>query len=125
MGLRAKLAIGFVVPLAVTSLAIALLEIGHTTQSSVDHLASLGNLLVRQIFEEMRADKPANLQALRENCGFRNFLSSVLAFGEGVVSVRIEDDNGITVVRGSRAPSARQLTPDSGTDVVRGTRPPL
>jgi signal transduction histidine kinase len=98
MGLRAKLAIGFVVPLAVTSLTIALLETGHTTQSSVDHLASLGNLLVHQIFEEMRADKPANLQDLRDSRGFRNFISSVLAFGEGVVSVRIEDSNGVTVV---------------------------
>ncbi len=98
MGLRAKLAVGFLVPLAVTTLAIALLETGHTTQTSVDNLASLGNLLVRQTFEEMRADKPANLQALRDNRGFRDFLSSVLAFGEGVVSVRIEDPHGIAVV---------------------------
>jgi signal transduction histidine kinase len=98
MGLRTKLAVGFLVPLAVTTLAIALLETGQTTQSSVDNLAALGSLLVRQTFEEMRADKPANLRALRDSHQFRDFLSSVLAFGEGVVSVRIEDPRGITVV---------------------------
>lgn len=98
MGLRAKLTIGFLVPLAVTTLAIALLETGHTTQSMVDHLASLGNLLVQQTFEEMRSDQPRNLEALRDNPGFRNFLNSILAFGEAVVAVRVEDAYGITVV---------------------------
>jgi signal transduction histidine kinase len=123
MGLRAKLAVGFLVPLAVTTLAVALLETGHTTRSSVDNLASLGNLLVRQTFEEMRAEKPANLQALRANRGFRDFLSSVLAFGEGVVSVRIEDPQGIAVIaepeslegrRVSDVPSIHQLQAQGG-----------
>ena len=123
MGLRAKLAVGFLVPLAVTTLAIALLETGRTTQTSVDNLASLGNLLVHQTFEEMRADKPANLQALRDNRGFRDFLSSVLAFGEGVVSVRIEDPSGVTVVAEPEilegrhvadVPSIRQLQAEGG-----------
>ena len=123
MGLRAKLAVGFLVPLAVTTLAIALLETGHTAQTSVDNLASLGNLLVRQTFEEMRADKPANLQALRGNRGFRDFLSSVLAFGEGVVSVRIEDPHGVAVVaepeilegrRVADVPSIHQLQAQGG-----------
>src|SRR5215469_4830055 len=98
MGLRAKLAAGFMVPLAVTTLAIGLLETGHTTQSMVDHLASLGNLLVHQTFEEMRASRPANLETLRDNRAFRSFLNSVLAFGEAVVSVRVEDPNGVAIV---------------------------
>src|SRR5579863_349172 len=98
MGLRAKLAVGFMVPLAVTTLAIGLLETGHTTQSMVNHLASLGNLLVHQTFEEMRASRPPDLQALRDNRAFRSFLSSALAFGEAVVSVRVEDPAGVTVV---------------------------
>ena len=98
MGLRAKLAVGFMVPLAVTTLAIGLLETGNTTESMVNHLASLGNLLVHQTFEEMRASRPSNLQALRDNRAFRSFLSSALAFGEAVVSVRVEDPNGVTVV---------------------------
>jgi signal transduction histidine kinase len=123
MGLRAKLAVGFLVPLAVSTLAIAFLETGHTTQSSVDNLAALGNLLVHQTFEEMRATKPPNLQALRENRAFRNFLSSVLAFGEAVVSVRIEDPNGVTVVaepealerqRVADVPSIERLRAESG-----------
>ncbi len=98
MGLRAKLATGFMVPLAVTALAIGLLETGHTTQSMVNHLASLGNLLVHQTFEEMRAGRPQNLEALRENRAVRDFLNSVLAFGEAVVSVRVEDPNGVAIV---------------------------
>ncbi len=110
MGLRAKLAVGFLVPLAVTTLAIALLETGHTAHTSVDNLASLGNLLVRQTFEEMRTDKPANLQALRGNRGFRDFLSSVLAFGEGVVSVRIEDPHGVAVVAEPEILEGRRVT---------------
>ena len=123
MGLRAKLTIGFLVPLAVTTLAIALLETGHTTQSMVNHLASLGNLLVHQTFEEMRADQPPNLQALRDHRGFRNFLSSMLAFGEAVVAVRVEDTNGVTVVaepqtlenqRVADVPSIGQLQAEDG-----------
>ncbi len=98
MGLRAKLTIGFLVPLAITTLAIALLETGRTTESMVNHLASLGNLLVHQTFEEMRVNQPANLQALRNDRAFRNFLNSMLAFGEAVVGVRVEDINGVTVV---------------------------
>lgn len=98
MGLRAKLATGFMVPLAVTALAIGLLETGHTTQSMVNHLASLGNLLVHQTFEEMRTSRPPDLEALRENPAFRGFLNSVLAFGEAVVSVRVEDPNGVAIV---------------------------
>src|SRR5215467_5112860 len=98
MGLRTKLAVGFLVPLAITTIAIAFLETGQIRQSSVDNLSSLGNLLVRQTFEEMRANKPANLRALRDDREFRDFLTSVLAFGEGVVSVRIEDPRGVTVV---------------------------
>jgi hypothetical protein len=98
MGLRAKLASGFLVPLAVTTLAIGSLETGHTTQSMVDHLASLGNLLVHQTYEAMRVDQPASLEALRRNRPFRNFLTSMLAFGEAVVSVRVEGPNGVTVV---------------------------
>lgn len=123
MGLRAKLTIGFLVPLAVTTLAIALLETGHTTQSMVNHLASLGNLLVHQTFEEMRADQPPNLHALRDHRGFRNFLSSMLAFGEAVVAVRVEDTNGVTVVaepqtlenqRVADVPSIGQLQAEDG-----------
>jgi signal transduction histidine kinase len=98
MGLRAKLAVGFMVPLAVTTLAIGMLETGHTTQSMVDHLASLGNLLVHQTFEEMRASRPSNLHDLRDSHSFRSFINSVLAFGDAVVSVRVEDPRGVTVV---------------------------
>jgi signal transduction histidine kinase len=98
MGLRAKLAVGFMVPLAVTTLAIGLLETGRTTQSMVNQLASLGNLLVHQTFEEMRASRPPNLQALRQNQAFHSFLNSVLAFGEAVVSVRVEDPDGVAIV---------------------------
>ncbi|MGO9060766.1 MAG: ATP-binding protein [Candidatus Binataceae bacterium] len=123
MGLRAKLTIGFLVPLAVTTLAIAGLETGHTTQSMVNQLASLGNLLVHQTFEEMRSNQPPSLQALRDNRGFRNFLNSMLAFGEAVVAVRVEDTNGITVVaepqtlenqRVADVPSIGQLQAEDG-----------
>src|SRR6202030_2232763 len=64
----------------------------------------------RQTFEEMRANKPANLQALRGNHAFRDFLSSVLAFGEGVVSVRIEDLNGVAVVAEPESIEGHQVT---------------
>ncbi|HKD70096.1 MAG TPA: ATP-binding protein [Candidatus Binataceae bacterium] len=123
MGLRGKLAIGFMVPLAVTTLAIGLLETGHTTQSMVNNLSSLGNLLVHQTFEEMRATRPPNLQALRQDRPFRSFLNSVLAFGEAVVSVRVEDPNGVAVVavpealEGKRipdVPSINQLQAEGG-----------
>jgi signal transduction histidine kinase len=123
MGLRAKLAVGFMVPLAVTTLAIGLLETGHTTQSMVDHLSSLGNLLVHQTFEEMRASRPSNLQDLRNNRAFRSFINSVLAFGDAVVSVRVEDPDGITVVAAPEAlegqrvaeePSIGQLEAEGG-----------
>ncbi|HEY2107244.1 MAG TPA: ATP-binding protein, partial [Candidatus Binataceae bacterium] len=123
MGLRAKLAVGFMVPLAVTTLAIGLLETGHTTQSMVSHLSSLGNLLVHQTFEEMRASRPPDLQALHGNRAFRSFLSSALAFGEAVVSVRVEDPAGVTVVaapeslEGQRiadVPSIGQLQAEGG-----------
>jgi signal transduction histidine kinase len=111
MGLRVKLAVGFLVPLAVTSLAIGLLETGRTTQSMVDHLASLGNLLVHQTFEEMRASAPPDLEALRANRAFHSFLNSVLAFGDAVVSVRVEDPNGVAVVAVPEA-QVGQRTPD-------------
>jgi signal transduction histidine kinase len=123
MGLRAKLAVGFLVPLAVTTLAIGLLETGHTTQSMVDHLASLGNLLVHQTFEQMRASRPSSLQDLRDNRTFRSFINSVLAFGDAVVSVRVEDPDGITVVaapdslegkRVADVPSIGQLQSEGG-----------
>jgi signal transduction histidine kinase len=123
MGLRVKLAVGFLVPLAVTSLAIGLLETGRTTQSMVDHLASLGNLLVRQTFEEMRASAPPDLVALRTNRPFLNFLNSVLAFGDAVVSVRVEGPNGVAIIAvpeaevGQRAPdvpSISQLQDEGG-----------
>jgi two-component system nitrogen regulation sensor histidine kinase GlnL len=109
MGLRAKLAVGFMVPLAVTTLAIGLLQTGRTTQSMVDHLASLGNLLVHQTFEEMRASRPSNLQELRTNPSFRSFINSVLAFGDAVVSVRVEDPNGVTVVAAPEAMEGRRM----------------
>ncbi|GEM_PF-1887811 len=123
MGLRAKLAVGFMVPLAVTTLAIGLLETGRTTQSMVDHLSSLGNLLVHQTFEQMRASRPSNLQDLRNNRAFRSFINSVLAFGDAVVSVRVEDPNGVTVVAAPEAlegqrvaaePSIGQLKAEGG-----------
>jgi signal transduction histidine kinase len=110
MGLRAKLAVGFLVPLAVTTLAIGLLETGHTTQSMVDHLSSLGNLLVHQTFEQMRASRPSNLQDLRDNRTFRSFINSVLAFGDAVVSVRVEDPNGITVVAAPDSLEGKRIT---------------
>jgi signal transduction histidine kinase len=109
MGLRAKLATAFMVPLAVTTLAIGLLETGHTTQSMVNHLASLGNLLVHQTFEEMRASRPPDLEALRENRAFRSFLNSVLAFGEAVVSVRVEDPNGLAIVAVPESQEGRHI----------------
>ncbi len=109
MGLRAKLAVGFMVPLAVTTLAIGLLETGHTTQSMVDHLASLGNLLVHQTFEEMRAGRPSNLHDLHDNRAFRSFLNSVLAFGEAVVSVRVEDPQGVAVVAAPEPLEGRRI----------------
>jgi signal transduction histidine kinase len=118
MGLRFKLASGFLIPLAITTLAIGLLQTAYTAQSTVDHLVSLGNLVVHQTFEEMRASRVATLQELHDREAFRNFLDSVLAFGEGVVSVRIEAPDGIAVIaeprtmeghRIGKAPSIKQL----------------
>lgn len=98
MSLRIKLACGFLVPLAVTLITVSVLQIGYTAQFMLRDLNNTGDLLVRQIFEQMRAAHPSKLSGLAHSSAFKTFLASSLAFGEAVVSVRIDGPDGITVV---------------------------
>jgi signal transduction histidine kinase/HAMP domain-containing protein len=102
MSLRAKLIGSFLAVVPIVILAVSLLEIGRTMTLNVNGVGRSGDLLVHQIFEQMRAalmqPHAAGLKSLQGDDALRALLMSSRAFGIDVVSVRIETPDGVSVM---------------------------
>ncbi|MGH8012956.1 MAG: ATP-binding protein [Candidatus Binataceae bacterium] len=98
MGLRAKLAIVFLVLLVAAILAVSALEIDHISHVMVADLGDSGEMLIDQTFEQMRPllsrRVPDPAAALHGDAPLHTFLDSSQAFGRGVVYVRVENSDG-------------------------------
>ncbi|MGH7932538.1 MAG: ATP-binding protein [Candidatus Binataceae bacterium] len=99
MGLRAKLAVVFLVLLVAAILAVSALEIDHITHVMVSDLGDSGEMLIDQTFEQIKPllSRPAAdpAAALRSDLPLHAFLDSSQAFGRGVVFVRVENSEGV------------------------------
>jgi len=102
MRLTAKLTGLFLVLLAGTVMAVMALAIDRTLEVMVSDLHGSGDRLTQEIFEQMRAAlaHPTGdaVTTLRNDRGLYTLLESSLAFGQGVLYVRVVAPDGRIVV---------------------------
>lgn len=117
MGLRAKLTLVFAAILILAVAAISSLEFERAVRTTVSNLGDLGNSLINQTFEQMRAalgqfhGDPT--QILRNDDAIAVSLKSAQAFTKGVMYARIEAPDGTVIVG----------TPVTTDDPSTGVRP--
>jgi len=119
MRLNAKLASSFLLLLTVAIIAVSAIEADRTLDLMVGELATSGDLIAKQIFEQMRAtlgrsngEDPTAL--LRHDPSLQTLLDSSLAFGQTTVTIRVIDANGNVIVAAADAPvqsKSRPLAP--------------
>jgi signal transduction histidine kinase len=98
MRLYRRLELGFVLLLVVPFVAVTILQVDRTIKVMVLDLEQTGDLLIGQIFEQIRTDlnhvQPDPVAALRTDPLLTALLRSSLAFGPGVVYTRLETPDG-------------------------------
>lgn len=101
MRLRQRLELGFLLLLVVPFVAVTILQVDRTINLMVSDLEQTGNLLIGQIFEQIRTDlnsaRPDPMAALRADSQLTALMRSSLAFGRGVVYARLETLNEQTI----------------------------
>jgi len=110
MRLRQRLELTFLLLLVVPFVAATILQVDRTINVMVSDLERTGNLLIGQIFEQLRSDlngsQPDPFAALRADSLLTALLRSSLAFGPGVVYARLETLDGQTIAGSGRANTA-------------------
>lgn len=116
MRLNAKLVSSFLLLLIVAIIAVSAIEADRALDLMVGELVASGDLIAKQIFEQMRAtlahsggDDPAAV--LRRDASLQTLLDSSLAFGQTIVSVTVVDANGNVIVAAAGEPEQRKSTP--------------
>jgi signal transduction histidine kinase len=98
MRLYRRLELGFLLLLVVPFVAVTILQVERTINVMVLDLEQTGDLLIGQIFEQVRTDlnqvQPDPVAALRADSLLAALLRSSLAFGPGVVYARLETPDG-------------------------------
>jgi signal transduction histidine kinase len=98
MRLRRRLELGFLLLLVVPFVAVTILQVGRTISVMVADLERTGDLLIGQIFEQIRSDltgaQPDPIGVLRADRLLTGLMKSSLAFGPGVVYARLENIDG-------------------------------
>jgi signal transduction histidine kinase len=98
MRLYRKLGLGFLLLLVVPFVVVTILQVDRTISVMVSDLEQTGNLLIGQIFEQIRTDlngaRPDPVAALRADALLMALVRSSLAFGPGVVYARLETVDG-------------------------------
>jgi len=94
MRLRQRLELAFLLLLVVPFVAVTILQVDRTINVMVSDLEQTGNLIIGQIFEQIRTDlkgaQPDPMAALRADPLLTALVRSSLAFGRGVVYARLE-----------------------------------
>ena len=124
MRLNAKLVSGFLLLLIAAILAVSAIEADRALDLMVGELAASGDLIAKQIFEQMRAtlarsggDDPAAV--LRRDASLQTLLDSSLAFGQTIVSVTVIDANGNVMVAAAGEPEERKSTPLTPIETIQ------
>ncbi len=98
MRLRQRLEIIFLLLLVVPFVAVTVLQVDRTISVMVLDLQRTGDLVIGQIFEQIRADlnhpEQDPIAAMRADPLLKSFLGSSLAFAPGVVYARVETPDG-------------------------------
>lgn len=98
MRLRQRLELIFLLLLVVPFVAVTILQVDRNISVMVVDLERAGNLLIGQIFEQIRTDlnhpQADPIAALRADNALAGALGSSLAFGPGVVYARLETPDG-------------------------------
>ncbi|MGD0073784.1 MAG: ATP-binding protein [Candidatus Binataceae bacterium] len=133
MRLNAKLVSSFLLLLVVAIIAMSAIEADRALDLMVGELATSGDLIAKQVFEQMRAvlarsggKDPA--AALRRDASLQTLLDSSLAFGQTIVSVEVIDPNGNVIVAAAGQPEQHQskpMTPIETIQRARASRIPL
>jgi signal transduction histidine kinase len=102
MRLHRRLELGFLLLLVVPFVAVTILQVDRTINVMVSDLEGTGNLLIEQIFEQIKSDlksvQPDPVAALRTDSSLTALIGSSSAFALGVVYARLETLNGQTIV---------------------------
>jgi signal transduction histidine kinase len=98
MRLRQRLTLTFLLMLVVPFVAVTILQVDRTMNVMVADFAQTGDLVIGQIFEQIRTDlnrsQPNPIGALRADPLLAVLLRSSQAFGRGVVYSRVETLDG-------------------------------
>src|SRR6516225_3846582 len=101
MRLRHRFEFTFLLLLVVPFVAVTILQVDRTINVMVSELEQTGNLLIEQIFGQIKADlksaPPDPLAALGADSSMSELLSSSSAFAPGVVYARLETLSGRTI----------------------------
>jgi signal transduction histidine kinase len=124
MRLNAKLVSSFLLLLIAAIIAVSAIEADRTLDLMVGELATSGDLIAKQIFEQMRAtlarsggDDP--MAVLRRDVSLQTLLDSSLAFGQTIVSVTVIDANGNVIVAAAGEPEERKSTPLTPIETIQ------
>jgi len=124
MKLSAKLAIGFLLLFTAVIIAVSAIAANRTLELMVQELTTPGDLIAKQIFEQMRAtlarsgvDNP--VAALRSDPSLQTLLDSSLAFGNTIVSVRVIDANDNVIAAAASAPDESRSKPLAPIETIQ------
>ena len=124
MRLNAKLASSFLLLLTAAIIALSVIEADRTLDLMVGELATSGDLIAKQIFEQMRAalarssgDDP--VAVLSHDASLQTLLDSSLAFGQTIVSVKVIDANGNVIVAAAGEPEQRKSAPLTPIETIQ------
>lgn len=123
MELRSKLALIFLVLLALPFIAVSAFQIDRTMQEMVNDLAESGELIADQAFEQIREvlahAQGEPIEALRNDAPLAVLLNSSQAFGTGVVYARVEGIDGTTILAAHAGPSTAAVAATPPFDILR------
>jgi signal transduction histidine kinase len=110
MRLRRRLEVGFLLLLVVPFVVVTILQVDRTINVMAVDLERTGQLLIGQIFEQIRTDlneaQPDPVAVLHADPLLTALLQSSLAFGPGVVYARLETLNGQAIAGAGSASTA-------------------
>lgn len=102
MGLRAKIAAALLAWSLLIIAAVSILQINHTIVLMADGLANSGELIINEIFEQVRATLAGSrgdvVVTLQRSPALRTLIESSGAFAQGVVYVRLETIGGVPIL---------------------------
>ena len=116
MKLNAKLASSFLLLLIAAIIAVSVIEADRTLELMVGELATSGDLVANQIFEQMRASLARSrnedpVAVLSHDSSLQTLLDSSLAFGQTTVGIRVIGANGKDIVRAANSPDEPKSRP--------------